>query len=275
MTESQLRTQIVDRAKSWAGRKEADGSHREIIDVYNSIDPLPRGFRMTYSDPWCAAFVSACAQVLGLTKTVFPECGCIPMINLYKQHGRWMEDDAYRPQPGDVIFYDWEDSGGGDNVGASDHVGLVTGVDGGVISIIEGNCGNAVRYTARKINSRYIRGYGLPDYASMADGIEEPPGVVIIPDEDTSSDADASPSPGGEGCCMVELPVLMVGDVGEAVRAAQILLEKRGFKCGWMGCDGEFGDKTQSAVGKFQRSRGLETDGVIGPLTWAALIKLT
>ncbi|MBR0200812.1 MAG: peptidoglycan-binding protein [Oscillospiraceae bacterium] len=275
MTESQLRTQIVDRAKSWAGRKEADGSHREIIDVYNSIDPLPRGYRMTYSDPWCAAFVSACAQVLGLTKTVFPECGCIPMINLYKQHGRWMEDDAYRPQPGDVIFYDWEDSGVGDNVGASDHVGLVTGVDGGVISIIEGNCGNAVRYTARKINSRYIRGYGLPDYASMADGIEEPPGVVIIPDEDTSSDADASPSPGGEGCCMVELPVLMVGDVGEAVRAAQILLEKRGFKCGWMGCDGEFGDKTQSAVGKFQRSRGLETDGVIGPLTWAALIKLT
>jgi hypothetical protein len=275
MTESQLRTQIVDRAKSWAGRKEADGSHREIIDVYNSIDPLPRGFRMTYSDPWCAAFVSACAQVLGLTKTVFPECGCIPMINLYKQHGRWMEDDAYRPQPGDVIFYDWEDSGVGDNVGASYHVGLVTGVDGGVISIIEGNCGNAVRYTARKINSRYIRGYGLPDYAIMADGIEEPPGVVIIPDEDTSSDADASPSPGGEGCCMVELPVLMVGDVGEAVRAAQILLEKRGFKCGWMGCDGEFGDKTQSAVGKFQRSRGLETDGVIGPLTWAALIKLT
>ena len=275
MTESQLRTQIVDRAKSWAGRKEADGSHREIIDVYNSIDPLPRGYRMTYSDPWCAAFISACAQVLGLTKTVFPECGCIPMINLYKQHGRWMEDDAYRPQPGDVIFYDWEDSGGGDNVGASDHVGLVTGVDGGVISIIEGNCGNAVQYTARKINSRYIRGYGLPDYASMADGIEEPPGVVIIPDEDTSSDADASPSPGGEGCCMVELPVLMVGDVGEAVRAAQILLEKRGYKCGWMGCDGEFGDKTQSAVGKFQRARGLTQDGIVGPLTWAALIKLT
>ena len=273
MTESQLRTQIVDRAKSWAGRKEADGSHREIIDVYNSIDPLPRGYRMTYSDPWCAAFVSACAQVLGLTKTVFPECGCIPMINLYKQHGRWMEDDAYRPQPGDVIFYDWEDSGVGDNVGASDHVGLVTGVDGGVISIIEGNCGNAVRYTARKINSRYIRGYGLPDYASMADGIEEPPGVVIIPDEDTSSDADASPSPGGEGCCMVELPELMVGDEGEAVRAAQLLLKGRGFPVGWMGADGEFGDKTQSAVGKFQRARGLTQDGIIGRETWTALIR--
>ena len=74
---------------------------------------------------------------------------------------------------------------------------------------------------------------------------------------------------------MVELPELMVGDEGEAVRAAQSLLELRGFRCGWMGCDGEFGDKTQSAVGKFQRARGLTQDGIVGPLTWAALIKLT
>ncbi len=275
VTEKQLRAEIVNQAKSWVGRKESDGTHRVIIDVYNSISPLPRGYRMTYSDPWCATFVSACAQVWGLTKIVFPECGCAPMIDLYKNAGRWMEDDAYVPKPGDVIFYDWQDSGYGDNTGASDHVGLVASVDGNVINIIEGNCGNMVQYTARKINSRYIRGYGLPDYASLADGIEEPPGVVIIPDEDTSSDADASPSPPGEGCCMVGLPELMVGDEGEAVRAAQSLLELRGFRCGWMGCDGEFGDKTQSAVGKFQRARGLTQDGIIGRETWAALIKLT
>ena len=281
VTEKQLRAEIVNQAKSWVGRKESDGTHRVIIDVYNSISPLPRGYRMTYSDPWCATFVSACAKVWGLTGIIYPECGCAPMIQLYKQHGRWMEDDAYVPQPGDVIFYDWEDSGYGDNTGASDHVGLVASVDGDVINIIEGNCGNMVQYTARKINSRYIRGYGLPDYASMANEEEpeepeqpEEPDVVI-PDEDTSSDADASPSPPGEGCCMVELPELMVGDEGEAVRAAQSLLELRGFRCGWMGCDGEFGDKTQSAVGKFQRARGLTQDGIVGPLTWAALIKLT
>ena len=74
---------------------------------------------------------------------------------------------------------------------------------------------------------------------------------------------------------MVELPELMVGDEGEAVRAAQSLLELRGFRCGWMGCDGEFGAKTEAAVRRFQRSRGLERDGIVGPLTWAALIKLT
>ena len=138
MTESQLRTQIVDRAKSWAGRKEADGSHREIIDVYNSIDPLPRGYRMTYSDPWCAAFVSACAQVLGLTKTVFPECGCITRINLYKQHGRWMEDDAYRPQPGDVIFF----SGTIEGASGVTHCALYVG-NGMMI-----HCGNPIQYAS-------------------------------------------------------------------------------------------------------------------------------
>ena len=78
--------------------------------------------------------------------------------------------------PGDVIFYDWQDSGYGDNTGASDHVGLVASVDGNVINIIEGNCGNMVQFTARQIDGKYIRGYGLPDYASMAneDEPEEP-----------------------------------------------------------------------------------------------------
>ena len=269
VTEKQLRAEIVNQAKSWVGRKESDGTHRVIIDVYNSIYPLPRGYRMTYSDPWCATFVSACAQVWGLTGIIFPECGCAPMIQLYKNAGRWVEDDAYVPKPGDVIFYDWEDSGYGDNTGASDHVGLVASVDGNVINIIEGNCGNMVQYTARAVNSRYIRGYGLPDYASLADGIEEPPGVVIIPDDEP---AEETPS---QETCMVELPELMVGDEGEAVRAAQLLLKGRGFPVGWMGADGDFGAKTEAAVRRFQRSRGLERDGIVGPLTWAALIKLT
>ncbi len=74
---------------------------------------------------------------------------------------------------------------------------------------------------------------------------------------------------------MVELPELMVGDEGEAVRAAQLLLKGRGFPVGWMGADGDFGAKTEAAVRRFQRSRGLERDGIVGPLTWAALIKLT
>ena len=69
MTELELRKQVVATAKLWLGRKEADGSHKEIIDVYNSICPLPVGYKMKYTDYWCAAFVSAVAQKLGLMGT--------------------------------------------------------------------------------------------------------------------------------------------------------------------------------------------------------------
>ena len=46
MTEHEVRVLVCAQARSWLGRKEADGSHREIIDVYNTIRPLPRGVRM-------------------------------------------------------------------------------------------------------------------------------------------------------------------------------------------------------------------------------------
>ena len=101
---------FVDTAKKWLGYNELNGSHKKIIDVYNTIRPLPVGYRMPYDKDWCAAFVSAVAQQCGLTDIVYPECGCERMINLYKAKGFWQEDDAYVPKPGDLVFYDWGDS---------------------------------------------------------------------------------------------------------------------------------------------------------------------
>ena len=90
------------------------------------------------------------------------------MIVLYQEKGLWMEDDAYRPQPGDIIMYDWQDSGSGDNRGAPDHVGIVEVVDGGTLTIIEGNKGREVARRTLAVGGRYIRGYCLPDYAGKA-----------------------------------------------------------------------------------------------------------
>ena len=75
-----------------------------------------------------------------------------------------------------------------------------------------------------------------------------------------------------EGKTALLLPLLRRGDRGESVRAAQLLLIGRGYRCGPWGADGDFGDATHGAIFRFQRSRGLETDGVIGPRTWAALL---
>ena len=119
---------------------------------------------MKYTDAWCATFVSALAIKCGLTDIIPTECGCGQMVTLFQKLGEWIENDAYLPSPGDVIFYDWQDSGSGDNTGWPDHVGIVEEVSGKTITIIEGNKSNYVSRRTLQVNGKYIRGYGVPKY---------------------------------------------------------------------------------------------------------------
>lgn len=168
MTEQQIRNEVVKAAEAYYGCKESDGTHKQIIDLYNTQKPLPRGYKVKYTDEWCATFVSAIGVKLGLLDVILPECSCNEMIKLYKAKGRWQENDAHAPAVGDIIMYDWEDSGKGDNKGTANHVGIVVSVVGDTIKVIEGNKGNAVDYRYMRIDGKYIRGYCLPDYASKA-----------------------------------------------------------------------------------------------------------
>ncbi len=168
MTEAQIRQKVVSVIEGWIGCKESDGSHKKILDVYNSHSPLPRGVKMLSTYAWCAATVSAAFIKAGLTDIGFVECSCSKMIALYKAKGRWKEADDHKPSPGDLMMYDWDDSGNGENTGAPEHVGMVVSVSGSTIKVIEGNKNDAVGYRTMKVNGRYIRGYCLPDYASKA-----------------------------------------------------------------------------------------------------------
>ena len=168
MTEKQLREKVVSIAVGWLGCKESDGTHKKIIDVYNSHKPLARGYTVKYTDAWCSTFASAVAIKAGLTDIIPTECGCEKHTELFKKLGAWVEDDAYTPKAGDYIFYDWDDNGVGDTKGYADHIGIVVSVSGTTIKVIEGNMSNAVGYRNIKVNAKYIRGYGVPNYASKA-----------------------------------------------------------------------------------------------------------
>lgn len=61
------------------------------------------------------------------------------------------------------------------------------------------------------------------------------------------------------------------GCEGADVKQLQADLIKLGFDCGKWGADGEFGDATELAVEAFQRSAGIDDDGVVGPVTLKAL----
>lgn len=161
-------SKVVKQAKEWLGKKESNGSFKVIIDLYNSQKPLPVGYKVKYTDEWCATFVSAVAVKLGYTDIIPTECSCDRMIALFKKMGCWIENEDRTPAAGEIIFYDWQDNGVGDNKGSSDHVGIVEKVSGGQIIVIEGNKGQAVARRYLKINGKYIRGYGVPKYDKEA-----------------------------------------------------------------------------------------------------------
>lgn len=64
-------------------------------------------------------------------------------------------------------------------------------------------------------------------------------------------------------------PFLRAGSTGESVAIVQEILSGLGHYTGRV--DGIFGPLTDKAVRAFQSASGLVPDGIVGPLTWAAL----
>ena len=245
------RKEFVAQMQAWVGLKESDGSHKKIIDIYNTIKPLPVGYKLQYNDAWCAGTVSAAAQVCDATDIIPCECSCPRMITKAKEMGIWVEADDHVPTPGDIIMYDWDDSGKGDNKNSPDHVGVVEKVSGKDQTVIEGNYSNSVKRRNLEVNGKYIRGYIVPEF-DAGPAVEDKPVAREL--------------------FSMQVEMLKKGCKGDAVKAMQILLAGNGCKCGSAGADGDFGPATESALKKFQEKKKLEVDGICGPATWAVLL---
>jgi hypothetical protein len=281
-------SKVVMQAKSWLGKNEADGSFKVIIDTYNSHKPLARGYKMPYDVAWCATFVSAVAIKLGYTDIIPTECGCERMIELFKKIGSWVENENRTPKPGDIIFYDWQDKGAGDNKGWSDHVGIVEKVSNGKITIIEGNYSNSVKRRTIAVNARYIRGYGVPKYDAEKTTVPKKEtvtvkvkvsGTVLAWQKAAIADGYKFPKYGADGQWGAEC---------EAV-AKQAICKKpkiKGFytnrnltkflqkQLGFTGADvdGKFWNDTYNALRVRQGKLKIEVDGVAGYDTWKAIL---
>lgn len=71
------------------------------------------------------------------------------------------------------------------------------------------------------------------------------------------------------GSAWASMPILKIGSRGAAVSEVQQVLQDKGYYK--MSVDGIFGNGTYSAVKTFQRSKGLVSDGIVGPNTYARL----
>lgn len=104
---------------------------------------------------WCACFVSWCADQCGLIESgVVPKFSyCDDGVTWFQSQGRW-KGRTETPQPGDLIFFDW------DHDGHANHVGIVESCEDGVVLTIEGNSSNKCVQRQYSTNDPSIMGYG-------------------------------------------------------------------------------------------------------------------
>lgn len=155
---------VLDVARGWIGYSEQNTKFKEIIDLYNNHKPLARNYKVKYTDEWCDTFVSACAIKAGAVDIIGTECGCEKHIAIFKKKGIWIEDGTVKPQVGDIILFNWDDSTQ-PNDGHSDHIGIVEQQYGNTIVCIEGNMNQKVGRRTINTGWGYIRGFARPNYA--------------------------------------------------------------------------------------------------------------
>lgn len=104
------------------------------------------------NNPWCAMFVSWCANKAGISKNIIPmHSACLEGVKWFKKKGLW-HGRNYVPKPGDIIYF------------TKSHVGIVESVTNGYVNTIEGNTSNMVARRHYKLKSPKILGYGVPKY---------------------------------------------------------------------------------------------------------------
>lgn len=113
---------------------------------------------------WCDVFVDWCfvtvfGREVGQKLLCQPDRSCGAgtkySMDYYKARGQWFTS----PQPGDQVFFG--------TATVTSHTGIVTGVGGGYLTTVEGNCGSpsAVRQCKYPVGYASIKGYGRPDWS--------------------------------------------------------------------------------------------------------------
>lgn len=119
-------------------------------------EPFWSWFGFKSREEWCACFVSWCEDQCGfIAEEKAPKFALVSDgADWFVLHDQWrLMGDT--PQPGDLIFFDWDQDGG------RDHVGIVTGVVGDKVFTVEGNSSDLCRQKRYSVDDPVIYGYGI------------------------------------------------------------------------------------------------------------------
>jgi hypothetical protein len=235
--------------------------------------------------PWCQSFVSWCAFTSGLDPKKYPKSAAtIAASDWFKKNNRWADARNDDPSAGDWIYFDFPDDG----VNRISHVGICIKNNGnGTIQVIEGNTsgtakgdqrngGMCVEKTRAYVKDNKLKllnavvGWGRPVYVGEEDlpllskvGSSDAPVTKVSIKTVTNTSV-----PVAQHATPAAFSPLKKGSKGSNVKKVQTALKLK--------ADGVFGDNTLKAVLAFQKANKLdETNGVVGPKTWAAIGKGT
>src|SRR5699024_8779333 len=155
-----MKEDVLNLARSYVGMQQGDGRHRDLINKYNTVKPLPVGYPMKVTDDWCAAFVTVIGDLAHASKYIGRECGVQRFVAIFKNKGIWR--GLAKPIPGDIVVFDWQKNGW------ADHIGFVEAVNGNMITTIEGNTSKQVARRTYPWNDWQVAGYARPEYPSTS-----------------------------------------------------------------------------------------------------------
>lgn len=169
MTATDYRNKVVSLALKDVGTVggKATGDDK-YIQYYNKITGA--SFSVS-STPWCAIFVTYQLRHADIPISVCPNfAGCTTLRDNFLIPNKLYKPRSYTPKTGDLIMFDWNNSGD------CDHVGIVECCKNGKVYTIEGNSKGGyttygVRHKSYNCNSQYICGYGALQYESITGNV--------------------------------------------------------------------------------------------------------
>lgn len=195
-TGSNNKQAFIQNAINFVGLKEADNSYREIFNR--------AGIYQDYYYAWCAAFVSACAKLAGISSIIPPNTWAYGIGDgIFQAGGKSIPGQAsswhcdVTPAVGDTVHFG---SGGAvdangfptaNGSGTVSHVGIVVAVDSAnrKFTTIEGNSSDAVQQNTYSFGCSRIYYCARPNWAAVG-GFSEP--VILTPNGDASTDPMSS-----------------------------------------------------------------------------------
>lgn len=141
-----------------------EGSLEGTVQGSNDCTKYGEWYGLNYN-PWCAMFVSWCADQAGIPTNVIPcHASCDVGMNWFKAREKWQYSPAYggqyEPKSSDIIYFGYKY---GDEYDST-HVGIVWKTDNERVYVVEGNSSSKVQTVSYKLSSSYILGYGVPAY---------------------------------------------------------------------------------------------------------------